>query len=127
VYYLVKPFGFQQLREQLEAYRRWREQLDSATRADQATVDQLYRALRTAPAPRPGRRLPPTMHSVLNCVRDAEQPLSAQDIAARLGISRPTAQRYLTELERRRAIELVLEYGTPGRPSHLYRPTRSPA
>jgi response regulator of citrate/malate metabolism len=125
VYYLVKPFGFTQLREQLEAYRRWHEQLDSATQADQATVDQLYRALRTAPPPaRPGRVLPPTMRSVLGCVRDAEHPVSAAEVAGHLGISRPTAQRYLSELERRRAIELVLEYGSPGRPSHLYRLSR---
>ena len=123
VYYLVKPFGFQQLRERLEAYRRWREQLGSATRADQATIDELYRALRTAPPARPGRRLPPTMQSVLTCVREADQPLSANDVAAQVGISRPTAQRYLSELERRRVVELVLEYGAPGRPSHLYRPS----
>ncbi len=125
VYYLVKPFTFTQLREQLEAYRRWHAQLDAATRADQATVDQLYRALRTAPPP-PGRRLPPTMRKVLGCVREAARPLSAADVAAELGISRPTAQRYLSELERRQAVELVLEYGSPGRPSHLYRSAGPP-
>jgi response regulator of citrate/malate metabolism len=48
--------------------------------------------------------------------------VSAVDVATLLGISRPTAQRYLSELERRRVIELVLEYGSPGRPGHLYRP-----
>jgi response regulator of citrate/malate metabolism len=127
VYYLVKPFGFAQLRDQLEAYRRLREQLEVATHADQATVDELYRTLRSAPAPRPARRLPPTMRSVLACVREAADPVSAADVATHLGISRPTAQRYLSELERRRAVELVLEYGSPGRPGHLYRPARERA
>ncbi len=122
VYYLVKPFTFAQLREQLEAYRRWHQQLDAATRADQATVDQLYRTLRTTPEVGQVRRLPPTMRNVLGCVRDAGSPVSASDVASALGISRPTAQRYLSELERRHAIELVLEYGAPGRPIHLYRP-----
>ncbi len=126
VYYLVKPFTFTQLREQLEAYRRWRAQLDATTRADQATVDQLYRTLHTTPPATPGRRLSPTMRNVLGCVRDAGRPVSASDVAAALGISRPTAQRYLSELERRGAVELVLEYGSPGRPLHLYRPTRNP-
>jgi response regulator of citrate/malate metabolism len=124
VYYLVKPFTFGQLREQLEAYRRWHEQLDAATRADQATIDELYRTLRTTPQTGPTRRLPPTMRNVLACVRDARTPVSASDVATSLGISRPTAQRYLSELERRHAIELVLEYGGPGRPIHLYRPSR---
>ena len=31
------------------------------------------------------------------------------------------AQRYLTELERRGLVELQLDYGTAGRPVHLYR------
>jgi response regulator of citrate/malate metabolism len=122
VYYLVKPFGFAQLREQLEAYRRWHERLGTATRGDQATIDELYRALRGATPARPGRRLPPTMRTVLDAVREAPAPLSAADVAADTGISRPTAQRYLSELERRGLVELVLEYGSPGRPSHLYRP-----
>jgi response regulator of citrate/malate metabolism len=123
IYYLVKPFGFAQLREQLEAYRRWHERLGSTTRADQATIDDLYRALRSTTPTRPGRRLPPTMQNVLDCVRDAPDPVSASNAATQLGISRPTAQRYLSELERRGLIELVLEYGSPGRPSHLYRPS----
>jgi response regulator of citrate/malate metabolism len=126
VYYLVKPFGFAQLRDQLEAYRRVQEQLGSATHVTQATIDDLYRALRAGPTAGPGRSLPPTMRRVLGCVRNAERPVSAADIAAELGISRPTAQRYLSELERRRAIELVLEYGATGRPGHLYRPHQSP-
>ena len=45
MYYLVKPFGFDQLREQLEAYRRWREGVAQPRRgqADQAQIDALYR------------------------------------------------------------------------------------
>jgi response regulator of citrate/malate metabolism len=124
VYYLVKPFGFAQLRDQLAAYRRWHEKLDVATQVDQATIDELYRTLRTPPPARPSRTLPPTMRSVLTCVRDADRPVSAADVATELGISRPTAQRYLSELERRHVVELVLEYGSPGRPSHLYRAGR---
>jgi response regulator of citrate/malate metabolism len=125
VYYLVKPFTFTQLREQLLAYRRWREHVDAATHADQATIDELYRVLRSTPTP-PAHELPPTMRNVLRCVQDAGHPVSATDVASALGISRPTAQRYLSELERRRSVELVLEYGAPGRPVHLYRRSRKP-
>jgi response regulator of citrate/malate metabolism len=36
-------------------------------------------------------------------------------------MSRPTAQRYLTELHRKGLIELELSYGATGRPVHRYR------
>ncbi|MDQ6936113.1 MAG: response regulator [Actinomycetota bacterium] len=125
VYYLVKPFGFTQLRDQLEAYRRWREEsLVGAPeeQADQARVDSLY-TLRHQSIPVAGgaRRLPPTMARILDVVREAGRPVSAAAVATELGLSRPTAQRYLTELHRRGLAELDLEYGSAGRPVHLYR------
>jgi response regulator of citrate/malate metabolism len=125
VYYLVKPFGFAQLRDQLEAYRRWREQVDSADQADQAdqaTVDALYKLLRGPSTDAPtSAQLPPTMAKILDAVTQAPEPVSAADVAHRLGLSRPTAQRYLTDLQRRALIELDLEYGSSGRPIHRYR------
>ena len=122
VYYLVKPFGFAQLRDQLEAYRSWREQVVGARQADQATVDTLYNLLRgpTAGAPNPAQ-LPPTMAKILAAVTTAPDAVSAADIAKRLGLSRPTAQRYLADLQRRALVELDLEYGSTGRPIHRYR------
>ena len=83
VYYLVKPFGFEQLQTQLDSYRRWRQEADTRTVADQAAVDQLFN-LRSAPSPATGsRRLPPTMQKVLDTVVHAGQPISASDIADR--------------------------------------------
>ncbi|GLY65377.1 response regulator [Amycolatopsis taiwanensis] len=122
VYYLVKPFGLTQLRNQLEAYRLWRQQASGTGEADQETVDTLYSLLRGA-TDHPGTgALPPTMRKVLEAVRSSREPLAASALAAQLGISRPTAQRYLSELHRRGALELDLEYGSAGRPVHRYRP-----
>ncbi len=125
MYYLVKPFGAHQLREQLAAYRRWRLQVGNIadTEADQATVDSLY-ALRHPATTHTRPRLPPTMARVLETVTAAAGPLSATEIADAVGVSRPTAQRYLTELERRGLLGLELEYGTTGRPVHRYRARR---
>ena len=81
VYYLVKPFGFAQLRSQLETYRRWREHLATVGEADQATVDNLSGLLRTAPGPATRRRLPPTMQKILDTVRAADVPLGAPEVA----------------------------------------------
>lgn len=127
MYYLVKPFGFDQLRDKLESYRRWRAEVVNAgptNEADQATVDALYHMLRGTPETAEPRLLPPTMAKILKAVNVAAEPVSAAVIATQLGVSRPTAQRYLTELHRRGALELDHEYGSTGRPINLYRPAQ---
>ena len=120
VYYLVKPFGFDQLREQLEAYRRWRAELTAHSReADQATVDSLYELRRPVAGRTARSRLPPTMARIFEVVSQAAGPLDAASVAGELGISRPTAQRYLTELERRGLLR-------PGAGVRQHRPSRAP-
>ncbi len=120
-YYLVKPFSFLALREQLEAYRTWTQQLSGSAEASQDVVDALYgiRARRRVPR----RPLPPTMAKVLEIVTGAPGPIATAEVADELGASRPTAQRYLAELLRRQLVDLDLTYGSTGRPEHRYRPT----
>ncbi|WP_211882135.1 response regulator [Pseudarthrobacter albicanus] len=125
VYYLVKPFGFEQLQTQLDSYRRWRREADTRTVADQAAVDQLFNLRRPPSLATGSRRLPPTMQKVLDTVVHAGQPISASDIAELIGISRPTAQKYLSELERKGRLQLHLAYGATGRPVNTYLPLNS--
>jgi response regulator of citrate/malate metabolism len=126
IYYLVKPFGFDQLRQQLEAYRKWHSRLSGVGPVDQAGVDSLYGLLHGASGGDARGKLHPTMQKVLTEVLAATEPVGAAEVAAHLGMSRPTAQRYLTELERRGAVDLTLEYGSTGRPVNSYVPrTRS--
>jgi response regulator of citrate/malate metabolism len=121
IYYLVKPFGLPQLRRQLDAYRLWRSQTSGGGEADQATVDALYTLLRGAnPSQSADGMMPPTMRKILDAVRLSVEPVGACTLADRLGVSRPTAQRYLSELHRRGAVQLHLEYGRAGRPEHRY-------
>ncbi|MDQ4491567.1 response regulator [Sinomonas sp. ASV486] len=130
VYYLVKPFGFGQLAEQLGAYRRWRADAESRSATGitgQTDVDALFASQRAAAAwggtgPTAPRRLPPTMQKVLDAVLAAGHPLGAQDVSDLVGISRPTSQRYLSELERKGRLALHLEYGATGRPVNTYVP-----
>ncbi|MFP3580477.1 response regulator [Arthrobacter sp. SIMBA_036] len=121
VYYLVKPFGFERLKTQLESYRKWRQELESASTGNQATIDSLYNARSAGIKPAaPAPRLQPTMQKVFDAVRTAGGPISAAEIADQLGVSRPTAQRYLSSLERKGLLVLDLTYGTTGRPLNSY-------
>lgn len=124
IYYLVKPFGFDQLRQQLEAYRKWRHRLTGVGPVDQAGVDDLYGLLSGASGDVQRGRFHPTMQKVLDEVLAASDPVGAAEVATNLGMSRPTAQRYLTELERRGVVDLILEYGSAGRPVNSYVPRK---
>jgi response regulator of citrate/malate metabolism len=57
-------------------------------------------------------------------MRDAARPsshdVSAAEVAASVGISRRTAQRYLSYLAQHGIVALQLRYGNAGRPEHRY-------
>lgn len=126
VHYLVKPFGFAALSERLEAYRRLYLRIAGLPdEADQSAVDDLFGILRSQPPS--GHRLAkghsaPTLELVRDAVRAAPRPVSAGDVAESIGISRATAQRYLTYLESYGVVRLQLRYGATGRPEHRYSP-----
>jgi two-component system CitB family response regulator len=46
--------------------------------------------------------------------------VSAADIAEQVGVSRATAQRYLSYLAQNGVVHLQLRYGATGRPEHRY-------
>ncbi|WP_270888220.1 response regulator [Pedococcus sp. 5OH_020] len=120
-YYLVKPFSFAALREQLESYRTWAERVDRAPEADQPTIDTLF-SLRGTPSRRASatQSLQPTMARVLEIVTTADGSVGAAEVAEILGASRPTAQRYLATLVKKQLLDLDLAYGATGRPEHRY-------
>jgi response regulator of citrate/malate metabolism len=120
VHYVVKPFGFAQLEERLNAYRDLHGRLERIDQAEQHDVDTLYGLLR-GPAPLPKGQSGPTMARIRELLQAAPHDVSAAEIAEQVGISRSTAQRYLAELARQGKIELRLHYGATGRPEHRYR------
>ena len=123
VHYLVKPFGYQALQEKLTAYRDLRRTMAQLDDADQSDVDALFGMLRgpaaLPPTPAKGHSAP-TLELVRNAVRSCQGDISAAEVAERVGISRPTAQRYLSYLTRHGVVRLQLRYGVTGRPEHRY-------
>jgi response regulator of citrate/malate metabolism len=125
VHYLVKPFGFADLAERLNAFReahaQWREIPEEATQADVNRIFGLLRAGASTPAPVSvdTSRLAPTLRLVYEVVA-ATGPMSAVEVATAVGISRATAQRCLAQLEQSGLVRLDLRYGSTGRPEHRY-------
>lgn len=123
VQYLVKPFPFRTLVERLEAYRALWEQARAGGDVGQQEVDRLFGLMRGTPG---ASQLPkglsePTMALVRAEFAEPGADYSAAEIADRIGVSRATAQRYLSLLVRAGALELSLRYGSAGRPEHRYR------
>lgn len=117
--YLFKPFTGESLSQQLRAYARYRRILNQSGALDQETVERAKRSLipgDVAPSAKPRSA---TEAAVLESLQPGEQ-YSAAEVATRVGVSRATAQRYLSSLADDGAVEIQLRYGTTGRPEHRY-------
>lgn len=122
LHYLLKPFSFPALRDKLLSYAQMRSRLDTLRTADQRSVDRVYGALRT-PNQLAGSkgRSDYTLETVEGLLTGTDEDLSATEVAERTGMSRATAQRYLTHLHDLGRVVVRLRYGVSGRPEHGYR------
>jgi response regulator of citrate/malate metabolism len=119
VNYLLKPFGFEDLRTRLEDYARRRAAVPEQV-TTQADVDRVL-----APAGASVNRLPKglsqeTAALVATALRTTPDSLSAAECAAKVGISRVSARRYLEFFCTQSQAAVTLRYGTTGRPERRY-------
>jgi len=125
VHYLIKPFGYHLLAERLSAYQRLHHRIDRLGREpEQTEVDELFELSRApgSPTARSAKgHSAPTIELVRDAVRASGGDISAVEVSKRVGVSRATAQRYLSYLERHGGLKLQLRYGTTGRPENRYR------
>jgi response regulator of citrate/malate metabolism len=128
VHYLVKPFGFAALAERLTAIRDAHAQLARwPDDAGQDDITKVFELLRAAAAPIGGTEhdhLAPTLRLIHDAITSSGGSLSASEVARAIGISRATAQRYLSRLEQSGLLTLELRYGSTGRPEHRYSAAR---
>ncbi len=121
VHYLIKPFRFAALHEKLQSYAAMRQRLSQLSETDQHAVDTLYHILRQGN----GETLPkglsrPTLDLVTRILHEAGRDLTAIDVSELASLSRVTARRYLDHLVQLGRVEVVMRYGSPGRPEHQY-------
>ncbi len=119
--YLVKPFPPTELAARLAGYARYRRIL-SGTNLSPADIDAALDALRPrlASQPVPAAAASPTKQLVLQALAEANGPMSASEVAAAIGVSRATAQRYLAGLATSDEVRVGLRYGSTGRPEQEF-------
>jgi response regulator of citrate/malate metabolism len=122
LHYLLKPFSFPALRDKLLSYASMRSRLDRLRVTDQRGVDRVFGALRaTNQLAGTKGKSDYTLETVERLLAEAGEDLSATEVAERTGMSRATAQRYLTHLHDLGRVAVRLRYGASGRPEHGYR------
>ena len=121
--YVLKPFGFQDLRERLERYAAQRQLLrGDADQVDgQAEIDRVLARAGSGSTVLPKGLSPETVAVVADALRTAGGTLSATEAAEAVGISRVSARRYLEYFVSTGRAEVTLRYGSTGRPERRYR------
>lgn len=117
--YLVKPFAAERLGQLLRAYARYRRLLAGQQSIDQNTIERALRGLMPAQGTVNTRARSATEKAVLSALESGEDS-SAAEVARTVGVSRATAQRYLSALADEGSVSIQLQYGATGRPEHRY-------
>ena len=119
--YLVKPFTFATFADRLTRYAEGRRTLEREGELQQSDVDRAFELVRrSGPAPLPKGLSATTCALVVEVLQTAEGDLSAVETAARVGISRVSARRYLEHLTTTGQVTQRPRYGSAGRPEHRY-------
>lgn len=121
--YLLKPFTFAAFRDRLERYQRYRSALPAGVdAASQAEVDRALAELRvtTGRSAAPKGAATETNDGIARAVRDSGVGMTADEVAAAVGVSRVTAWRYLERLADDGTVTRTVEYGGAGRPKTRY-------
>lgn len=128
--YLIKPFDMERLHKALRNYQKLRQTLSGNLDLSQTDLDQLSsttKQTRSSPVSSPTPSTLPkgvhqfTLDQIHRFLGHQNQPLSCQQIASGLSMSKITIWRYLEYLVEVGKVKVDLEYGTVGRPTKLYR------
>ncbi|MDA3648820.1 response regulator [Saccharopolyspora indica] len=126
LHYLIKPFSFEALRDQLENFRSLHSklgELPANAPAAQHDVDRLFgtRTRRTTPPKGLTNETSDIVERILREATAAGGDLSATECAEASEISRVSARKYLEHFAETGRAEVRLRYGGTGRPERRYR------
>ncbi len=121
--YIMKPFKFERIKKSLENYRSFRNQLHSKANLTQQDLDQIRfdkEDYESSNLELPKGLNEVTFKKIMNYLNEQKQPLSAEEVAEKVGLARVTARRYLDYLAKSRHILIDVQYGGVGRPINRY-------
>ncbi|GAA4614693.1 response regulator [Saccharopolyspora hordei] len=126
LHYLIKPFSFEALRDQLEGFRALHSKLSELpgdAPAAQQDIDRLFgaRVRRTALPKGLTTETSEVVERVLREATEAGGDLSASECAEASALSRVSARKYLEHFTDTGRAEVRLRYGGTGRPERRYR------
>jgi len=120
LHYLIKPFEFTALRDQLAHFAALRVKLDRLASAGQADVDQVFGARPGSVPSLPKGLTAQTAALVERALRARLDGLSASECAEMTELARVSARRYLEYFVGVGKAEVRLRYGGTGRPERQY-------
>lgn len=121
LHYLIKPFSYSALFDQLRHFATLHEKLDRLAVAGQADVDQVFGARPRGASALPKGLTEQTSELVSRALRQHADGLSASECAQLTALSRVSARRYLEHFTESGKAEVTLRYGGTGRPERRYR------
>ncbi|MBM7770720.1 response regulator of citrate/malate metabolism [Actinokineospora baliensis] len=121
LHYLIKPFAYAALHDQLRHFAALHTRLNELTTATQAAADEVFGARPRSALP---KGLTPQTATLVTTVLNSTTPdISAAECAAATHLSRVSARRYLEHFVATGQAQVHLRYGTTGRPERRYRPS----
>ena len=121
LHYLIKPFSYAALFDQLRHFATLHEKLDRLAVAGQADVDQVFGSRPRGASTLPKGLTEQTAELVERVLRQHPAGLSATECAQVTELSRVSARRYLEHFTEAGKAEVTLKYGGTGRPERRYR------
>lgn len=121
LHYLIKPFSYAALFDQLRHFATLHEQLGRLAVAGQADVDQVFGSRPRSSSALPKGLTEQTAELVEKVLRQHPDGLSATECATASELSRVSARRYLEYFTEGGKAEVTLRYGGAGRPERRYR------
>ncbi len=121
LHYLIKPFTYGALYDQLQHFAGLHEKLSGLSAAAQSDVDQVFGGRPSGASSLPKGLTAETAELVEGVLRAADGDLSAAECAAEARLARVSARRYLEHFVRTGRAEVRLRYGGTGRPERRYR------
>ena len=128
--YIMKPFTFERMEQTLLNYRQFKLKMNNAQGLTQQELDDIMYQVRdsaevpaqqatsTLDLPKGFNRA--TMEKVLQFLKQQNTGVSADEVAAGIGVARVTARRYLDYMEKNQQIHVDIQYGSVGRPINQY-------